>query len=629
MSVDQKLNEKIDSNREQNQELCINFATLPIELLVHIISFLNICDVVKLRYVSTRLRSACETSPTLWRVFMWPQICNHEENCVSNVLKLCGRHIRKLSFPNHMIHIFRLTAMLHHCSNLVELGIPTSKMTPDQLKRLIEPMVKLKSLDIAWNCELHPLLVICAKLKELTVRISLKHQLNYYFDHTLNSWLDNWVTKGLLPGMLNIIVGINIPFTNLVNQWLRLNPQSPAGHTGFLKLFSTYKVSMDFYPALPFIELPFGQSCVLPFVESSKCGLDGFEGLEKNILLTDSTYHGRVVCKAKMIQLNPGIAPSQFCLGITSLSSVTCFDASRCLSLYSSHLEQLAMACTNLQQLNLADCSYCLRDLQGLRIIGACCKNLLGLNLMGILSVESYAELWKILVAMKLTYLGIELSVIVPLEHDGNVESEIFASFQECFNLKSIEIFSNEYLTSDCTAGWRNLSVLSNFPSLVHCFVSYIPVDVDVIIRSCSQLKYLMYSGSCSDFSPSLIQHYSLEQVYITLFNQRSSIPDTFLQSISGHGGLVHVVLLARYLSIEGITALINNSPDLLTCHIYTKSLTTGATLNASNLSGSLRKKFRSRKLFTHGSFQLTKDNSAIGNNLVERHMDVMSLWLS
>ena len=47
-----------------------------------------------------------------------------------------------------------------------------------------------------------------------------------------------------------------------------------------------------------------------------------------------------------------------------------------------------------------------------------------------------------------------------------------------------------------------------------------------------------------------------------------TSIPNTFMQAISAHGGLVHVVLMARHVSEDGITTLIGNSPNLIALHI-------------------------------------------------------------
>ena len=42
------------------------------------------------------------------------------------------------------------------------------------------------------------------------------------------------------------------------------------------------------------------------------------------------------------------------------------------------------------------------------------------------------------------------------------------------------------------------------------------------------------------------------------------------MASISSHGGLVHVVMNVKLVTSEGITALVTNSPNLLTFHAFT-----------------------------------------------------------
>ena len=58
----------------------------------------------------------------------------------------------------------------------------------------------------------------------------------------------------------------------------------------------------------------------------------------------------------------------------------------------SNHLQQLAVACPNLQQLHLQGNVNCLKDLQGLQAIVDKCKNLKSLNLaeIDVSQVESY-----------------------------------------------------------------------------------------------------------------------------------------------------------------------------------------------------------------------------------------------
>ena len=77
------------------------------------------------------------------------------------------------------------------------------------------------------------------------------------------------------------------------------------------------------------------------------------------------------------------------------------------------------------------------------------------------------------------------------------------------------------------------------------------------------------------------------------------------MDTVSAHGGLIHVVFLVHSMTVKGIITLINNSPNLLTvvfglCEQKRYKENYFDTLNAS-----LGKKFTHRKLFTSGMYKL------------------------
>jgi len=499
----------------------------------------------------------------------------------------------------------------------------------------------LRRLDILWPIDFIYQLTMhgtaCFKLDELTIRaVEMKKrycvQITMLLGLSLYSWLGSWISVGFHPQVIKIVVGQRIPFRKLVEHWLRCNPDSPTGCTGCLKVFLSLKVPMNLHPALPDFQLQFGQSCTLPFVKPSQFGLLGLE--EWDVSLTDS---GKVVRKAVMIGLRPDIERNHFSSDNTDLSFVTHFDASNCNSIHSGHLEQLAKACPKLQHLNLRGNSHCLERLQAI----VSCKFLRGINLLGIsiMDVESYVHLWKMLVDMRLTYLAIELCVLIPWEDDGQNKEEIIDLFKKCFYLKAIEVHGQE-LCSKCGIDHTqrkhyDLSILSNFHSLVHCIVGDIHSDIEALY-SCAGIKYLSISSQQSHFSwdePS-VQNKNLEQLCIKPNKSDCmSIPDTFLQSVSAHGGLVHVVLCGGGFSGGGIIALIENSFNLLTCHIYTDNIRTdfGLRCTMKTFKALLKMKFSLRKLFSQGSFDLcTLKHSSlrdIDSFMVERNMDIVSLW--
>ena len=72
------------------------------------------------------------------------------------------------------------------------------------------------------------------------------------------------------------------------------------------------------------------------------------------------------------------------------------------------------------------------------------------------------------------------------------------------------------------------------------------------------------------------------------------------METVSAHGGLVHMVLIVWSVSNVGISSLVRNSPNLLTCLIYTNQFITDDYVNQDtikNLKEGLQQKFSGRKL--------------------------------
>ena len=595
-----------EKERDTNGGFSINLVALPIEILVYILSFLTSVsrELAKMRYVCRKFRSVCET-PSLWRRFSWSQFDVREERCVKNVLKMYGEHVRRLSFSHHVMPA-KLIAMLKCCSNLVQLSIPNSKLSTDLLGKAIESMRNLENLDVLWyyGDDISPLLLISARLKELTIRekSTCGHSISY---SALHVWMDNWVKEGFHPQTLNVVSLVNIPSRKLIEQWVLSNPSSPPGHTGYLNMYCSLKAPMDLYPALPEFQLQFGQSCSLPYVKASNCGL---LGLENDLLLLTSCSDGdNVLYRARMVMLSNINEGGHLKSDMTSLTFVTHFDASFCKSLHSGHLEQLAIMCPNLSQLNLKGNRNCLKSLQGLRVIATCgklqCLNLLGISFE---QLEDRVQLWEILVNLRLLYLAIEACVLLPFRKDDH--ARLMGLYQKCSNLRGLESYRGAWSCIDCRiiVGGQSSSLLSNFPLLTHCFTTDVQrTTLQDVLSSCRNLKCLRYSDSQSLH---LSQNCTtLEQLCID--SMKISIPDSFMDTISVHGRLVHVILFVYAVTTDGITTLIANSPRLETCHIDTYFIRTpeGGLLNRSDYSQTLKRKFSYRKLFTCGSCYLVQ----------------------
>ena len=80
----------------------------------------------------------------------------------------------------------------------------------------------------------------------------------------------------------------------------------------------------------------------------------------------------------------------------------------------------------------------------------------------------------------------------------------------------------------------------------------------------------------------------------------------TIMYALSAHGGLVHVVLAAHFVAINGVICLIHNSPNLFTFHIHT---TGKYSVNPRILKSVLKEDYSHRKLLSrdHGSYQLLR----------------------
>ena len=91
------------------------------------------------------------------------------------------------------------------------------------------------------------------------------------------------------------------------------------------------------------------------------------------------------------------------------------------------------------------------------------------------------------------------------------------------------------------------------------------------------------------------------------------------MESVSAHGGLVHVELTVKSVTSNGVTSLIRNSPNLILCHFSTEHIYSfqGVQLESQEFVAALIKNFFNRKLFSCGIFYLANrlDDGVAGYN--------------
>ena len=610
-TIENSLTTIVMENQLLMNEESVNILSLPVELLVYIILFLpTVRDIVKLRYVSRRLLVVTET-PSLWSEFVWPLYDRREERSVMNVLKTCGVYIKQLVLPNH-VPPSRIAIMLSHCKNVTRLCLPSETIVdPKKLRNSLQHLQNLKQLEVQFlsDADIKPILQVSAGLKELTVHIQETLSNKQY------SWLKEWKRNGCVPNHLTFVAFNFSPFSFEKSFFLRFLLREhtiPADHKPYFNLCYNFKVPLNLFPSLPDFQLEFGQQVALPFVRASSFGILGLNW--DLLVLTNCICNDKTFYKAKMASSDCSVFKSvrddMLNKNINTLNFVTEFDFEHCETLRSGHLEQLAIACPNLQRLNLAGNEECLSNLQGLQMIAQYCSSLCGLNLnyITVKKVEDQLLLWEILSDMKLTHLAVEVCIFQPLI--GNREY-LVGSFKKCSSLYALQLDAI-YLydaCEECMDYGGQWSLLSCFPVLKYCKVQTDEDEDDVqeIIDGCKELICLSCT-SYAQLSLSFTSHSNLQQ--LCLGSYRSNLPNIFMETVSAHGGLVHIIFDVNSVTVEGITSLVVNSPRLLTMIILTKQCVCnehGSKINSKDIISGLRKRFPGRKLFTAGDCRVVQ----------------------
>ena len=470
---------------------------LSIELLVYIFSLLPTSrDIVRLRYVSRKLRSISETS-SLWRNFLWPWYDRREERSVNDVLNMCGTHIKQLAFPGNPDCMLPSTAvgMLQHCCNVTKISLGTC-LSGDDVQKVVE-LKYLQKLEIFWinSIPIQPIIAACSKLEELI--------LTEWFggDQVLGyDYLYEWVHAGFKPPNLSVINPRSLDTEMLMTSWPKRNSQIPAGYTAHFRAYYAKWYSWDTSIVAPTFQLDFGQTAMYPLIKPSNFGIVSFK--EDLLCLYDSTFNGKVVYELKVPVTQP---PVPVCCSVSNLNIVTNFNAS-CLHLsssshgiLSSHLEQLSSVCPNLEWLNLDGNANCLESLQGLRSIVNQCCNLQGLNLehVHIAKAQDCIQLWELLSEIKmLNRLTVQACTMEPLgKNDTPAECSFLKLVQKFVHLENFQVKHVNRLYNRCLLCAHGLCeiyplLLSHFQSLICCDVFGKFYNVIDIITQCKLLKY-------------------------------------------------------------------------------------------------------------------------------------------
>ena len=614
----------MDKQNNSHQEPIL--LQLPIELLVYIISFLSsVHDKINLQYVSKWLKYVIEGTPSLWKEFVLPYCDSSEEDTVKEMLRVHGKHIKTLSFPQCKLLPSTMVKMLQCCSNVQHLNLSSTTLDPDQLREITDHMQYLQSLEIKieFKDDMKKLLHAACHLKQLTIVTDLYSQ-----------GLIHWNKLVLKPANFKLILSsfcfINNSSSHLVDlvSHLQWSTTIPTGTTANFKLCNrASKVPLNFSPTFPQLqfELEGSGQVTAPFVKLSDCGIVGIHDVA---MVTDCEYGTKTLymvrfpgCNFAINELNSMHIPKLY-----NLSCVTHFDLDRCGLLHSGHLEQLAIACSNLQRLNLHRACYCLENLQGLQAIASHCHNLQGLNLLCIpvSYVENLILFWEILSNMKLTHLAIDDCLLLP---EAAMKEKLISLYQKCWSIRGIQC--NVYRVNSANEG---VSMLRYFLSLKYCYLTSshtLPTVVQDVINNCNKLETFKIKIVAGNIILLKLAHiHNLQQFCIDSVD--IDVPNDFMMSVSAHGGLVHVIMRVGSLSGEGIRFLVKNSPKLITLHLCARAIHhTDGTMTSFNAT--LKKLFCFRKLFTGGHYMVNTEWYQWRNNIsevvYEQETDLLPLW--
>jgi len=185
-------------------------------------------------------------------------------------------------------------------------------------------------------------------------------------------WVQDWMNNKCKPLSLNLVTeALAIEEeTHLIESFLDFNFE-PLMYTSHFKYYYYGHLPLGLFSSFLAFQLEIGQTVTLPFVKASDLGI---LGLDWDILMVNSSFHddklvhkvdagSPSVCEIfqnKNIKLNS----VTYCLDY-----VTEFNFSSSQYVCPGHLEQLAIACPNLQRLNLIGNQECLSNLRGLQTI--------------------------------------------------------------------------------------------------------------------------------------------------------------------------------------------------------------------------------------------------------------------
>ena len=631
---------------EDDNNYYISLLILPTELLVIILSYLSIQDIIKMQFVSQRFKEISET-PSLWKKFVWPDCEPHHMCMVRKILKTHGIRVRQIFLPIHVTPA-NLLEMMHYCPKVTHLSLPRyTHFSLDHLEEIVHTMTHLEQLDvftssIKYDSSCHKsiiyeklLKVTTASVKNLTLKFDWEEGEDCFdyvksIENAMYALEESIQNNHPLPSIINLLICDHRSLMQSDHEILEYFPASSYTIASLeIGFYVTARVPMDLYPSIPLKKFQFGPAAKPPLIKLSDHGI---LGLNRDIFyLSNYDHYGKARLSVSPKCYDLDLVKVEHLRYISNFNSVCNVDFFG-VDIYPDHLEQLAIACPNLERLNLRSAQNSLQRLQGLRAIVDTCQNLQGLNLIGIsvLLMESYLLLWELLSSIKkLTHLAIDLCMLIHINnncYNAADKDKLICMLGNCDSLKALEVM--QYLILNCEVCLNVPSaidlLLCHFPSLVYVRISLVQTKcTKYAITNCHQLKYLYYEefykvSVCTLDLPSLSSCH-LQQLFLTSCIDLSA---SLAQVLSAHGELEQVILFVRSITTSAITTLISNSPNLMLLYIVgIEPLCdeNGASVNQKDYKDTVSKRFSYHKLLTTGDLILTKYCYCMGDHWITK----------
>ena len=583
----QKLDSEILNSKDYGK--AINLINLPTELLVIIMLYLPIHDRMMMRHISQKFRNMAEI-PLLWKEFTLycePYLKRYHMGIMENLLKVIGEHVKKmcvsvitsrvLTFYESVTTSTVLEMMCSNCRNVTHVILHDEMLSPLDLGMVVNAMPQLQYLELipmlnkycnhddsdddcycsSLEDALALLEIIPVGIKKLDLVLFEPKDLGFIV-LAIQEFVDDHDT---LPSTINIFGDFDGVFNrglvvchHWCSYWHQLRrvrrlanrtdnlfefwSTSAVNLSSFeILLYDTVRsIPMNLFPPVPVRSYQFGAAAKTPtLIQLPAYGIVG---------LKDNMFHfSEYIDDRGMV--SHAVTPNHGdCRSLIEERHITCTPHLHTVSyvdisyenVSSNHLQQLAMACPNLQHLHLQGNVNCLKDLQGFQAIVDKCEKLKSLNLaeISVLSIESYLLFWDLLSSLKkLTHLTIDLCMILLYDFDDDDKQRLVTMCKSCHSLLALNVHLGRESSIECNSIYENF-LFSHFPSLTYCALWNIEYSsVAHSFTNCHHLKYIHEYGSYQHYLKYLHEYSHHNFKYLHAYDSRYTCEEERLLYLS------------------------------------------------------------------------------------------------